>query len=195
MKKLIAVCGESASGKNVLVELLLEKYPETFHKKVSHTTRKPRSGELNGEDYHFIPREEFFNLIMTDQMIEAAEIGGEMYGTCINSLDDDKINVGIFDPQGLEILSDTKDIELLPFYIRTDERIRVRRSLDRETSIDAIYKRLKEDRRLFDGIRNFPHIIILDNKEGDIAFNVRIVKIISDGIFLKQIWHFQKNIV
>ena len=187
MKKLIAVCGESASGKNALVELLLEKYPEIFHKKVSYTTRKPRSGEINGEDYYFITREEFFNLIMTEQMIEAAEIGEEMYGTCISSLDDDKINVGIFDPQGLEILSDIKDIELLPFYIRTDERIRVRRSLDRETSIDAIYKRLKEDRQLFDGIRNFPNIVILDNKEGDIASNVRIVKIISDEIFMKRI--------
>ncbi len=185
MKKLIAVCGESASGKSALVELLLEKYPETFHRKVSYTTRKPRSGELDGEDYHFITREEFFNLIMTDQMIEAAEIGEEMYGTCINSLDDDKINVGIFDPQGLEILFNIKDIKLLPFYINTDERIRVRRSLDRETSIDDIYKRLQEDRRLFDGIRNFPQIIILDNNEGDIAFNVRIVKTISDEYFKK----------
>ena len=45
---------ESASGKNALVELLLEKYPEIFHRKVSYTTRKPRPGELNGEDYHFI---------------------------------------------------------------------------------------------------------------------------------------------
>jgi guanylate kinase len=184
MKKLIAVCGESASGKDALVELLLEKYPETFHRKVSYTTRKPRPGELNGKDYHFVTREEFFNLIMTEQMIEAAEIGGEMYGTCINSLDNNKINVGIFDPQGLEILFDIKDIKLLPFYINTDERIRVRRSLDRGTSIDDIYKRLKEDRRLFDGIRNFPHIIILDNNdEGDIASNVRIVKTISDEIF------------
>lgn len=183
MKKLIAVCGESASGKDALVKLLLEKYPETFHRKVSYTTRKPRPGEVDGEDYHFITREEFFNLIMTDQMIEAAEIGGEMYGTCINSLDDNKINVGIFDPQGLEILSNTKDIKLLPFYINTDERIRVRRLLDREISIDDIYKRLKEDRRLFDGIRNFPHIIILDNNEGDITSNVKIVKTISDEIF------------
>ncbi len=183
MKKLIAVCGESASGKNALIELLLEKYPETFHRKVSYTTRKPRPGELNGKDYRFVTREEFFDLIMTDQMIEAAEIGGEMYGTCINSLDDNKINVGIFDPQGLEILFNIKDIKLLPFYIDTDERIRVRRLLDREISIDDIYKRLKEDRQLFDGIRNFPHIIILDNNEGDIASNVRIVKTISDEIF------------
>lgn len=187
MKKLIAICGESASGKNALVELLLEKHPEIFHRKVSYTTRKPRPGELNGEDYHFITREKFFNLILTDQMIEAAEIGEEVYGTCFNSLDDNKINVGIFDPQGLEILSDTEGIDLLPFYIRTDERIRVRRSLDRETSVDDIYKRLKEDRRLFDGIRNFPHIIILDNKEGDIDLNVRIVKTISDEMFLKKI--------
>lgn len=185
MKKLIAICGESASGKDALVNLLLEKYPEIFHRKVSYTTRKPRSGELDGKDYHFITREEFFNLIMTDQMIEAAEIGEEMYGTCINSLDDDKINVGIFDPQGLEILSNIKDIELLPFYINTDERIRVRRLLDREISIDDIYKRLKEDRQLFDGIRNFPHIIILDNNEGDIISNVRIIKTISDEIFSK----------
>lgn len=184
MKKLIAVCGESASGKDALVELLLEKYPETFHRKVSYTTRKPRPGELNGKDYHFVTREKFFNLIVTEQMIEAAEIGGEMYGTCINSLDNNKINVGIFDPQGLEILSNIKDIKLLPFYINTDERIRVRRLLDREISIDDIYKRLKEDRQLFDGIRNFPHIIILDNNnEGDIASNVKIVKIISDEIF------------
>ena len=63
--------------KDALVKLLLEKYPETFHRKVSYTTRKPRPGELNGKDYHFVTREEFFNLIMTEQMIEAAEIGGK----------------------------------------------------------------------------------------------------------------------
>lgn len=183
MKKLIAVCGESASGKNTLVDLLVAKHPEIFHRKVSYTTRKPRFGEIKGEDYHFITREEFFDLVMTERMIEAAEFDEEMYGTCLESLKDDKINVGIFDPQGLEILLSVKNIELIPVYMKTDEKVRVKRALDRDSSIDDIYKRLKVDRHLFDGIEDFPNIIILNNKEGQIDFNVRILKLISDGIF------------
>ena len=185
MKRLIAVCGESASGKNTLVDLLVALHHDMFHRKVSRTTREPRLGEIDGEDYHFITREEFFELIMKEKMIEAAEVGEEMYGTLFDDLREDKINVGIFDPQGLEILAGIKDIHLVPIYVKTDERIRIKRALDRETSIDDIYKRYVTDRKLFYGIEDFPNMLILNNQEGQIDFNVRIVKLIADGIFSK----------
>lgn len=183
MKKLIAVSGESASGKNILVDLLVSQHSKMFHRKISRTTREPRLGEIDGEDYHFVTREEFFELVMAEKMIEAAEVGEEMYGTLYDDLREDKINVGIFDPQGLEILAGIKDIHLLPIYVKTDERIRMKRALDRETSIDDIYKRYVADRKLFYGIEDFPNMLILNNQEGQIDFNVRIVKLIADGIF------------
>ena len=185
MKKLIAVCGESASGKNTLVDLLVAQYPKMFHRKVSRTTREPRLGEIDGEDYYFITREEFFELIMKEKMIEAAEVGEEMYGTLFDDLKDDKINVGIFDPQGLEILMGIKEIHLVPIYVKTDERIRMKRALDRETSIDEIYERYTIDKKLFYNIEDFPDMLILNNQEGKIDFNVRIVKLIAEGIFSK----------
>ena len=102
-------------------------------------------------------------------------------------MSEDKINIGIFDVDGLEILLSERDIHLVPIYIKTDEKTRMKRCLDRDThlSIDEIYDRYKLDRRMFDGIEHFPDILILNNKEGDIEFNVRVIKLISDGIFSK----------
>lgn len=185
MKKLIAFCGESASGKDTVANLLVDQHPKEFQRKISYTTRKRRPHEIDGEDYHFISDQDFFNMVAEERMIEATEFNKEMYGTGIDSLSEDKINVGVFDPDGIEILLNDRSIDLVTIYIKTDERIRLKRCIDRDThlSIDEIYDRYKLDRRLFDGIENFPDILILENKGDNIDFNVRIIKMIADGIF------------
>lgn len=48
---------------------------------VSHTTREPRPGEIHGESYHYISRDEFARLIGADAFIEHAEFNGNLYGT------------------------------------------------------------------------------------------------------------------
>ena len=69
----------SGAGKTTLVKLLEKK--ENFFISVSHTTRKPRSNEVNGKDYNFVSDEEFKNLIKKGQFLEHAKVFNNYYGT------------------------------------------------------------------------------------------------------------------
>lgn len=185
MKKLIALCGKSASGKDSIANKLVKDYPKTFRKKISYTTRAPREGELRGKDYLFKTDEEFFNLVADDQMYEATDFNGEMYGTGIESLKEGVVNIGIFDPVGLELISEVKDIEMVPIFIETNDKLRIKRILERdeEFSMEEIYKRYSLDEDLFQGIERFPNIVVLDNNERDLDFVVDMVWMISKHFF------------
>jgi guanylate kinase len=75
----IVVSGPSGAGKTTLVDRLLAVDP-MIRRSISTTTRAPRPGEREGLDYFFVGREEFERLKATD-MIEWAEVHGELYGT------------------------------------------------------------------------------------------------------------------
>jgi guanylate kinase len=75
----IVVSGPSGAGKTTLVDRLLVTDPQ-IRRSVSTTTREPRPGEREGVDYFFVDRREFEHLKATD-MIEWAEVYGELYGT------------------------------------------------------------------------------------------------------------------
>ncbi|RIA81406.1 guanylate kinase [Glomus cerebriforme] len=79
----VVVSGPSGSGKSTLLNRLFQDYPAKFGFSVSHTTRSPRPGEVNGVQYHFISRDEFVNLIKENKFIEYAEFSGNLYGTSI----------------------------------------------------------------------------------------------------------------
>ncbi len=80
MGKLFVISGSSGVGKGTLLKLFLNKHPE-FKLSVSCTTRKPREGEVHGENYFFLSQEEFETLIKKDEFLEWAEFSGNMYGT------------------------------------------------------------------------------------------------------------------
>lgn len=75
----IVVSGPSGAGKTTLVDRLLASDP-LVRRSVSTTTRDPRPGEQDGVDYFFVDRREFDHLKTTD-LIEWAEVHGELYGT------------------------------------------------------------------------------------------------------------------
>ncbi len=77
----IVISGPSGVGKGTLCQRLLDAYPETFATTVSHTTRKPRPGEVEGSAYYFVSREKFESLIAESHFIEFAEFNGNLYGT------------------------------------------------------------------------------------------------------------------
>lgn len=185
MKKLIAVCGKSASGKDTIVNKLIELYPKTFNKKIAYTTRTPRKGEKGGKDYFFKTDEEFFNLVANNEMYEATDFNGEMYGTGIDSLKEEVVNIGIFDPIGLELMSEVKDVDMIMFYIDADEEVRFRRLLDsdRDFSIEEIYKRHKLDESLFADIEMIPEMMVLDNSERDLEFVVEMLWMVAEYFF------------
>lgn len=79
--KPVIFIGPSGVGKSTIVHALFDKYPGVFAFSVSHTTRKPRVGEVDGKDYHFIAIEEMEKRIAAGEFIEYAKVHGNYYGT------------------------------------------------------------------------------------------------------------------
>ena len=78
--RLFVISAPSGAGKTTLCNALL-KCCRTLAYSVSHTTRKPRKGERNGTDYHFITEAEFRKMIERDAWVEWAHVHGNYYGT------------------------------------------------------------------------------------------------------------------
>jgi len=77
---LLIISGPSGAGKGTLCKMLLEK-DKSFAFSCSVTTRGPRSGEVDGVDYHFIDEAEFQRMIEYDELLEYATVHGNLYGT------------------------------------------------------------------------------------------------------------------
>jgi len=77
----LVLCGPSGAGKSTLLKKMLEKYRQHFGFSVSHTTRKPRSGEEDGKAYHFVSKEVMEAAVAGGEFIEHAVFAGNMYGT------------------------------------------------------------------------------------------------------------------
>ena len=76
---LFVLTGPSGVGKDVTLERM-EKMGVPFHYVVTVTTRKKRPGEVQGKHYHFVSKEEYRQLLEEGQLLENAEIYGNMYG-------------------------------------------------------------------------------------------------------------------
>eukprot|EP00879_Flechtneria_rotunda_P025208 GHRR01026777.1.p1 GENE.GHRR01026777.1~~GHRR01026777.1.p1 ORF type:complete len:251 (+),score=64.94 GHRR01026777.1:92-754(+) len=78
----LVVVGPSGVGKGTLIKKLMDG-PDAamFAFSVSHTTRKPRRGESDGEHYHFTTREDFEKGIAAGHFLEYAEVHSNLYGT------------------------------------------------------------------------------------------------------------------
>ncbi|MXV75476.1 guanylate kinase [Candidatus Poribacteria bacterium] len=76
----IVISGPSGSGKSTVIDALC-KSDETLRFSISATTRKPRRSEVDGVDYHFLPKAEFEKHIQQGSFLEWAEYGGNFYGT------------------------------------------------------------------------------------------------------------------
>ncbi len=83
MKKsglLIVISGPSGAGKGTICKALLKKDP-SIHVSVSATTRAPRAGEVEGENYYFLTMEAFKERLEKDQFLEYAKVYDNFYGT------------------------------------------------------------------------------------------------------------------
>lgn len=78
--KVFIISGPSGSGKDTVLKLLFERYPEIKFS-ISSITRPMRQGETEGEKYNFISAEKFQNMINNDELLEYNEFVGNFYGT------------------------------------------------------------------------------------------------------------------
>jgi len=79
--KPVVFCGPSGVGKGTLINMLLKEFPNKFGFSVSHTTRKPRSGETHGVEYFFSDLETINKEISQGKFVEHAVVHGNVYGT------------------------------------------------------------------------------------------------------------------
>lgn len=79
----VVISGPSGSGKTTVVERLLRESPVKLRKSVSATTRRPRTNEVDGQNYHFLSGEEFARRRQNGEFLECAEVHGtgNWYGT------------------------------------------------------------------------------------------------------------------
>ena len=78
---LYIISAPSGAGKSSLLRVLLETRSGTLALSVSHTTRAPRSGEVDGKDYHFIDEASFTEMVNRDAFLEHARVFDNFYGT------------------------------------------------------------------------------------------------------------------
>ncbi|WWP00076.1 MAG: guanylate kinase [Candidatus Dasytiphilus stammeri] len=74
------ISAPSGTGKTSIIQTLLKQL-DTAKLSISYTTRKKRPQEKNGEHYHFIPYDQFDNMIKQDKFLEYTKIFGNFYGT------------------------------------------------------------------------------------------------------------------
>ena len=84
MYKIIALIGQSGSGKDTILKELITAHPDKFHKIVPCTTRPIRENEEHGKSYFFLTNDEFALKAKRGEMLEATAFNGWFYGN--NSL-------------------------------------------------------------------------------------------------------------
>ena len=92
-KKLIILTGPSGVGKGTVVKEILGK-EKNIWLSISATTREPREGEKEGENYYFLKQEKFKEMIKKKLFLEWAQFAGNYYGTPLSSVNE-KIKKGL----------------------------------------------------------------------------------------------------
>jgi guanylate kinase len=77
--KPIIICGCSGVGKGTLIKRLMDEYPTKFAFSVSHTTRAPRNGEIDGVHYHFTTKESIFREIEKGLFLQHVHVHNNLY--------------------------------------------------------------------------------------------------------------------
>ena len=168
---LYVIAAPSGGGKTSLLHALMARRP-TLGFSVSCTTRKPRQGEQDGRDYHFIGREEFERLVEAGEFIEHANVFGNLYGTrrsvVESALAEGRDLILEIDWQGAkqvrERLPEAVQVFILPpSRAELESRLRKRGS----DSDEAIARRLRESTIEMSHWRDFDYVIV--NRDFDRA--------------------------
>lgn len=163
--KIIAICGKSAVGKDTLQKYLTEKFSDKTHSIISCTTRPRREGESE-DAYHFMSYEAFTNEVLTKHMLEASMFNKWFYGTRYQDLDPKKVNVGVFNLQGIENLKSSSEIDCKVVYVSCTDKTRLLRALNREThpNCKEICRRFMADEDDFAEFNEYDFYVSNENK-------------------------------
>ena len=184
MYNVIALMGEAGSGKDRTMQAVLAADPN-LHEIISCTTRPMRQGEAHGVNYFYYTPEQFGQKVLDGEMLECTVFNDWFYGTSYDSVrSDGVINIGVFNPTGVESLLARPDCNVIVFWIQTNDKIRLLRQLNREEDPDVreVVRRFQADYNDFEDI-DFSYIGLINNTPGDLEDNVKEILVQSGRRF------------
>ena len=122
---IVVLSSPSGAGKTTLVKKI--SLENNFQISISHTTRPPRTKEINGKDYFFVNKDKFEVLIKKDEFLEYAKVFENFYGSSkqavIKNLDNGKNVIFDIDWQGKEQIKKKKlNYKLITFFVLPPSR-------------------------------------------------------------------------
>jgi len=143
---LYVISAPSGAGKTSICKQILKDNPD-LHQSISYTTRRARTGELDGFDYNFVPKETFEQMVAANEFAEWAEVHGNFYGTAKATLDkaavEGKDILLDIDYQGAEQLRNSGLDGVFIFILPPDmEELRKRLEFRKTDDEDVIARRM-----------------------------------------------------
>jgi len=163
------ITGPSGVGKGTLIRTLLERLPE-LELSVSATTRRPRPGEAQDVDYHFLSEDEFERRVRAGEFVEHARYSGRRYGTLRSELEG-KLAGGHpvvleLEVQGARQIRDAMPAAVQIFIAPPSEEALRARLIGRGTDDpDQVAARLETARQELRAQREFRHVVVNDRLE------------------------------
>jgi len=152
--RMLILSSPSGAGKTTLANMLRARFPD-FEVSISHTTRKPRPGEENGREYHFVDESTFDAMVENDEFAEWAHVHTSRYGTSKTEVERilgrDKRILFDIDWQGTEqllhVYSDAMAVFVLPPSMTELARRLRGRKTDDESEIRVRLSNAREELR------------------------------------------------
>jgi guanylate kinase len=178
--RVFVITGPSGVGKGTLISSLLDRV-DGLELSVSATTRRPREGEEDGRDYHFLDPEEFERKVAAGEFLEHATYSGHRYGTLRSEVErrlaEGRSVVLEIELQGArqvrEALPDSAPVFIAP---PSSEALRERLESRGTDSNEAIEERLRTAEGELAAQREFKHVVVNDDVERAAAELERIVR-------------------
>lgn len=161
---LFVISAPSGAGKTSLVRELLQS-SLNLNLSISHTTRPPRNGEIDGCDYHFVTEAEFKQMLFDGEFVESAEVYGNLYGTSQHWLNDTMSSgqdiLLEIDCQGAKQIKQIFPHSIAIFILPPSaEALATRLKTRAQDDPEVIKKRLKAAREEISHITEFDYIIV-----------------------------------
>jgi len=177
---LFVISSVSGGGKTTVIRGLMGVMAD-LQMSVSHTTREPRSGEVEGRDYHFLAEERFKKMADENLFLEWAEVYGQYYGTSITTVESitgKGLDVLLdIDVQGAMQVKQRRRDAILIFIIVPGEKEQERRLRDRGTeSTQEVKIRLEAARRELAFVNEYHYSVLNDEVKGAVDAISSIIK-------------------
>jgi guanylate kinase len=166
---MVILSSPSGVGKTTLTKKIQQKY-QSFKISVSHTTRSPRSNEVDGVDYHFVSHKKFEELIKDEKFYEYAKIFENYYGTLKKNVDETITTNDILfdiDWQGTKQLSKFTNLKLIKIFLIANNKEELKRRLIKrnQNSIEEVEKRFNSFDEDIKHWSDYDYILINENLE------------------------------